>query len=327
LYKQFTAVLTSLLLLSFSVQSATNIGMATGSAAFLVNGAPVTGNATLFEGTTVKAGAAGSRLQLSSGASLQLSPNAQVKAYADRLVMETGSADFRGTKETVEGHGMTVKPASADSAARVVVLEGNVLQVATTRGAFRVYNAEGILMANVKAGMALSFAPQAGSSATTATGCLLKKDNKFVLFDEMTQMLYEMQGSGYDLEWGNRLQVNGTARAAGQPGAGTSQVLVVASFKRVAEGGCLTAASQANAQLPGQAGAAPAPETQQTAQKGKSNKKATAAAAAGGAAAGGAAAGAAAGGLSAGAIIAIVAVGGGAAAGAGIALGGGSKRS
>jgi hypothetical protein len=322
LYKQFTAVLSSLLLLSFSLQSESNIGMVTGSAAFLVNGTRVTGNATLFDGSTVKAGPAGSRLKLASGGSLQLSANSQVKTFTDRLVLETGWGDFRGSSETMEGRGMTVKPASADSAARVAVLDGNVLQVAATRGLFRVYNAQGILMANVKAGMALSFAPQAGSSATTATGCLLKKDNKFVLFDEMTQMLYELQGSGYDAEWGNRLQVNGTARAAGQPGAGTSQILVVASFKQVGVGGCLTAASQANAQLPGQG--APTQEAQDTSKKGKGKKVA---AAAGGAAAGGAAAGAAtAGGLSAGAIIAIVAVGGGAAAGAAIALSG-SKRS
>jgi hypothetical protein len=303
LYKQFTAVLSSMLLVSVSLQSASNIGMVIGSAAFVVNGTQVTGNATLFDGSTVKAGPAGSRLKLATGGSLQLSANSQVKTYADRLVLENGWGDFRGSSEIMEGHGMTVKPASADSAARVAVLEGNVLQVAATRGLFRVYNANGILMANVKAGMALNFAQQAGSSATTATGCLLKKDNKFVLFDETTQMLYELRGSGYDAEWGNRLQVNGTAQAAGQPGAGVSQILVVKDFKQVGVGGCLTAASQANAQLPGQA--APAQNAPQPVTTAKTSG----------------------GGMSAGAKIAIVVVVVGAGAGAALALGGGSKRS
>jgi hypothetical protein len=302
------AVLSSMLLVSVSLQSAAplpnapGIGMVTGSAAFVVNGTQVTGNATLFDGSTVKAGPTGSRLKLATGGSLQLNANSQVKTYAARLVLENGWGDFRGSSEIMEGHGMTVKPASADSAARIAVLDGNVLQVAATRGLFRVYNASGILMANVKAGMALNFVPQAGSSATTATGCLLKKDNKFVLFDETTQMLYELQGSGYDAEWGNRLQVNGTAQAAGQPGAGVSQILVVKDFKQVGVGGCLTAASQANAQLPGQA--APAQTAPQPVTTAKTS-----------------------GGMSAGAKIAIVVVVVGAGAGAALALGGGSKRS
>jgi hypothetical protein len=298
-----------MLLVSVSLQSAAplpnapGIGMVTGNTGFVVNGTQVTGNATLFDGSTVKAGSTGSRLKLATGGSLLLSANSQVKTYADRLVLENGWGDFRGSSETMEGHGMTVKPAYADSAARVAVLEGNVLQVAATHGLFRVYNASGILMANVRAGMALNFAPQAGSSATTTTGCLLKKDNKFVLFDETTQMLYELQGSGYDAEWGNRLQVNGTAKAAGQPGAGVSQILVVKDFKQVGVGGCLTAASQANAQLPGQA--APA----QTAPQPTTTAKTSG------------------GGMSAGAKIAIVVVVVGAGAGAALALGGGSKRS
>jgi len=310
LYKQFTAVLSSLMLLSASLQSASpvvnasSLGMVTGNSTFLLNGAVVTGNATLLEGSVVKAGTAGSRLKLTTGDSLQLSPNAQVKTYADRLVLEGGWADFRGSSETIEGRGMTVKPASGDSAARVAVMDGNVLQVAATRGLFRVYSTQGVLMANVKAGMALSFAPQAGSSATTATGCLLKKDNKFVLFDETTQMLFELQGSGYDAEWGNRLEVNGTARATGQPGAGTSQTLVVSNFRRVGTGGCLTAASQANAQLPGQTAPGPAPAATQPTTVAKTG-----------------------GGMSAGAKIAIVAVVAGGAAGAALAVGGGSKRS
>ena len=294
------------MLLSVSLQSATNIGMVTGSAAFLVNGTQVTGNATLFDGSTVKAGPAGSRLKLATGGSLQLSPNSQVKTYADRVVLENGWGDFRGSSEIMEGRGMTVKPASIESAARVAVLDGNVLQVSATHGLFRVYNAQGILMANVKAGMALSFAPQAGSSATSATGCLLKKDNKFVLFDEMTQMLYQLQGSGYDAEWGNRLQMNGAAQAAGQPGAGSSQILVVKDFKQVGVGGCLTAASQANAQLPGQAAPAQTAPTQTSPQPTVTPKPSG-------------------GGLSAGAKIAIVVVVVGAGAGAALALSGGKR--
>jgi hypothetical protein len=307
LQRQFIAVLSILLLFSLSIQSATNIGMVTGNSAFLINGAQVSGSATLFDGSTVKAGVAGSQLKLSDGAVLQLSPNSQVKTFTDRLVMEGGWADFKASSGVIQGRGMSVKPASADSVARVAMMGTNTLQVAATRGLFRVYNAEGVLVANVRAGMALEFSPQGGSSATVATGCLLKKDNKFVLFDETTQMLYELQGSGYDAEWGNRVQMTGTARAAGQPGAGTAQVLVVSQFKQVAAGGCLTAASAANAQLP-PAGGAPA-AAPQSAGTPKPLPKAG-------------------GGLSAGAKVGIAVVVIGGAAGAAVALGSkGSNRS
>jgi len=276
--------------------------MVAASSGFLVNGARVSGSATLFDGSTVATDAAPSRLQLSNGSKFEMSPNTRAKVYQDRIVLEQGYGDFRAAPGTrIEARGLQVAPADANSTARVAVFGKNSVQVATSHGAFRVYSAAGILMANVSANRALNFEPQAGSSASAVTGCLLKKDNKFVVFDETSQALYELRGTGFDPEWGNRVEVMGTALASG---GGATQVLQVSNLRRVSAGGCLTVASQQGAQLPGQAAPggppanAPVPPTPP-------------------ASAGG-------GGLSAGAKIgiAVAVIGGGAGAGIALALGG-----
>jgi hypothetical protein len=152
----------------------------------------------------------------------------------------------------------------------------------------------------------LDFDPQAGSSESNVTGCLMKKDGKWVIFDEVSQVLSELQGAGFEREWGNRIQVTGTARAAGQPGAGSTQIIQVKEFKLIGSGGCITAASQTNSQLPGQE----APTQPRTAGPTSTTPPKTSG-----------------GGMSAGAKIAIAAVVIGGAAGAAIALAGKGNRS
>src|SRR5262249_11170660 len=111
-------------------------------------------------------------------------------------------------------------------------------------------------------------------------------------------------GAGFEKEWGNRVEVTGTARA----GSTSMQVIQVGNLKRTGEGGCLTVASQTGSQLPGDQPATTQPSV-------SSPSKAPVPKASGG-------------GMSAGTKIAIVAVVIGAGAGAGIGLAGhGSNRS
>lgn len=300
------ALIGSILLAGISY-GASGIGMVTGSAAFYVNGASVTGNATLFEGATVKTDATPSRVQLASGAAFQLSPHSQAKVFENRIVLESGWGDFRPAGGArVEARGLSIGRAEGNASGRVAVHGKNLVQVASAAGTLRVFNPAGIVVANVIAGRALDFDPQAGSSESSATGCLMKKEGKWVIFDEVSQMLYELQGTGFDREWGNRVQVTGTARTASGAAAGSTQLIQVKEMKQVGTGGCLTIASQTNSQLPGsEAPAQPrvASPTSTTTPKPSG------------------------GGMSAGAKIAIVAVIIGGGAGAAIALGGKGNRS
>ena len=179
-----------------------------------------------------------------------MSPHSQAKIFTNRIVLENGWVDFRPAGAArVEARGLMVAAAEAGTAGRVALHGTNLVQVASAKGMLRVYNPAGILVANVRPGRALDFDPQAGSSETKVAGCLMKKDGKWVVLDDTTQTLFELQGSGFEREWGNRVEVTGTAKLVGQPGAGSMQAIQVSNFKQVGTGGCLTAAAQTNSQL------------------------------------------------------------------------------
>ena len=241
------------------LHSGASIGMATAPAGFFVDGAAVPGSATLFEGTTVRTGKAPSRLQLSNGSGFSLSPDSQVKVFGSRFVLESGYGDFRPSgKVRVEARGLTVAGAGAGATARVAVHGTNLVQVATASGLFRVYSSGGILVANVEAGAVLDFDPpaQGAQPISTAVGCLLKKDGKFVIFDQTTRVLFELRGTGFEKEWGKRVQANGIARPSGQPGAATTQIMEVTSLTPLGAGDCDSVASTIGAEVPAQPGGA-----------------------------------------------------------------------
>jgi hypothetical protein len=133
--------------------------------------------------------------------------------------------------------------------------------VAALEGRLRVHTAAGILVSNVAAGMALALTPQiAGQAAPSSlVGCLLKMDEKWILYDTVARIVVELLGSGFEKEWGNRVQVNGTARAAAQPAASTVQVLDVTSVTLIEAGGCIEVARIIGARLPPAETAAPQP--------------------------------------------------------------------
>jgi hypothetical protein len=243
------------------------IGMVTGTAAFSVNGSSVRGSATLFDGATVRSGAAPSNLRLADGAKFELSANSQVQAFGEHIVLEEGYGDFQPAGGArVESRGLSIVAAEPGSVGRVAIHDAKLVQVATSHGLFRVYNSTGILVANVAAGTALDFEPQGagGSPVSTVSGCLLKKNNQFGVYDQVSQTFYVVQGANVDFngEWGNRVEATGTALAAGQPGSAATQTVQVTKLTRTGTGGCLSVASTIGAQLPsGGGGAVPAGTT------------------------------------------------------------------
>ncbi|MBK5290706.1 MAG: hypothetical protein JJE04_03295 [Acidobacteriia bacterium] len=249
-------------LLAASLQAAgsPSLGVASSPGGFKLNNAAVTGSATLFDGSIIETVDSPSRLGLASGASFQLSPNSRARLHHSRLVLERGFADvLPGKASTIEARSLLITPASSDSRGRIALRGANLVRVAAASGAFRVYNASGVLISRLEPGDALEFEPQDQGPAppSSAFGCVLKKDNKFVIFDQSTRLTVELQGAGIEKEWGNRVQANGTARSTGQPGTATTQVLFVTSLTRLETGGCSEVASALNAQLPNQ----PAPST------------------------------------------------------------------
>ncbi|HCC57514.1 MAG TPA: hypothetical protein DEQ47_09660 [Solibacterales bacterium] len=142
------------------------IGIATSDGTLTINNARTAGNATLFEGNTIETGNASSRLQLNSGASLQLSSDARGTVYGDRLVLEKGATQVGGSSYEVNARTLHI----VGSDARVSVF-GKTVEVAALSTPVRVSNAQGVLVANLEPGKALDFTPlqDAGAQAATTT--------------------------------------------------------------------------------------------------------------------------------------------------------------
>jgi hypothetical protein len=200
----------------------------------------------------IETGAASSRVALTAGPRIELASNSRARILRDRLVLEAGAGDLSSPgRFEIEAGAFRIAPASPDSTARVARAGGNEVQVAALKGSLRVYGTGGLLIANVVPGTALAFEPQGGGAAPPSNflGCLLKKEGKFVLFDQATRILVELRGSGFEHEWGNRVQVIGTTDANARSTV-AAQVVDVSSVSRFGVGGCRPVAQAVGAEVP-----------------------------------------------------------------------------
>ena len=228
------------------------LGIVTANGDFQLNNATVNGNATVFDGAIIETRATASLLRLNDGQRIELSAKTRAKVHRDRLVLESGMSDLSSPgKYQVEAGVFRIAPATPDSGARVARPSENVVQVAALNGSVKVYNAKGLLLANVFPDSALSLEAQQTGAAPPSSflGCLLKKQGKFVLYDQTTRIVVELRGGGFEAEWGNRVQVIGTTDTMAQSTV-AAQVVDVTSVTRFAEGGCSPVATAIGAELP-----------------------------------------------------------------------------
>ena len=106
-------------------------------------------------------------------------------------------------------------------------------------GGFRVLNVRGVLVANVAAGSALAFEPQAPAEAavTHITGTLTQQAGHFLLTDQVTHVTVEVTGQGLQAQVGQVVQVTGTLNASATPVAGATQVIAATSVQTVGAAG------------------------------------------------------------------------------------------
>lgn len=252
-------------LLCASAAPAASLGVATAEGDFKLNNAIVRGNATLSEGALLETMRVPSRLQLPGGASLRLDAGSRVRVLGDRVVVETGSGDFRpASTYALESRTLRVEQETT-SRLRFALAPGATgpVQLSAASGRLRVLNSTGTLVSRLEPGVALAFEPQArpadSSAPSSFIGCVVKKDSKFMLYDSTLRILVELRGSAtaVEREWGNRVQANGTSPTAGQPEG--RQVMDVTTITRIDAGGCGEMANAVNAEVPAQPSPASAP--------------------------------------------------------------------
>jgi hypothetical protein len=245
--------------ISLAVAAPPAIGIVTASGHFTLDRSQVWGNATIFEGSVVETGAASSEIALRSGARLQLAKDSRARILSDRVVIEKGIGQI-SAPDSFEVNAANLR---VHSTGRLRVSVGDNVEVASLAGSARVSSAAGILLAAIPAGRTMEFTPQAANGVVTRTGCLLFKNYHFIIQDENTQEVVELNGQNLAAQVGNRVQIAGTASSA-KPAVNIATLVVnVSNVTPKSSGGCLSVASTLNAQteMPPANAAQPAADT------------------------------------------------------------------
>jgi len=233
-------VLFTFLAMSQAAGPSLGVAMATGS--FRIDGSTVSDNATLFGGATIETEKASSRLQLSSGARIELAPSSRAKVYDDHLSLESGLGELASKDYQIEAKTLRIETDETNSLARVQIESSKSVLITAVHGSARVYNEIGMLVANVRPGVALSFQPQAAApAASERSGCLSrsKEDpSKYILVDTVANVTVEVRGAGVAEQVGNQVKITGTTFRSVVPVMGASQVIQVTKIEMVTAGGC-----------------------------------------------------------------------------------------
>jgi hypothetical protein len=228
------------------------IGVARSWGAFLINDASVPGSATLLDGTSLKTVDASSDLNLTGGERVTISSNSSATIHGDRLQLDSGTAEFTGTAAyRVEARNLRIGASDSAARVRVAVDRQNHVLVASVGGAAEIRNSQGMLVARVLPGTALTLS-SAGSSAVELTGTVHAENGEFYLTDDVTKVKVELRGSNLKNLVGKHVHVvgseTGEATAAGVP-----QTVTVATATQVGAGAAGAGGAAAGAGMAGSA--------------------------------------------------------------------------
>jgi hypothetical protein len=215
-----------------------SIGLVVAHGSFQVDQSRVYGNATLFDGSLIETAAVSSDLVLDNGARLRLGAESRARVHPDRLVLDKGQSELGAASGySIEALGIRTAPDSPNSRLVVTYSSPTRIQVSALTGSARVSGANGVLVAEVPAGTALEFEPQAAGATTPSklAGLVETKDGVIVLTDEVTHVTYTLIGPDLDQFVGKRVEITGTIDAGAQTAASSVQVIHVLSIEELAK--------------------------------------------------------------------------------------------
>jgi hypothetical protein len=186
------------------------IGVARSWGAFLINDASVPGSATLLDGTSLKTVDASSDLNLTGGERVTISSNSSATIHGDRLQLDSGTAEFTGTAAyRVEARNLRIGASDSAARVRVAVDRQNHVLVASLGGAAEIRNAQGMLVARVLPGTALTLSA-ADVSTVELTGTIQEHNGEFYMVDEITKVKVELRGSNLKSLVGKHVHIVGS---------------------------------------------------------------------------------------------------------------------
>ena len=153
------------------------IGVARSWGAFFVNNSSVWGNATVFDGSSLKTTEASSNLDLTGGERVLLSTNSVAVVHADRMTLDRGVAEFGGSPAYhIEVQSLRIATLDSSARIRVAIDHQSRVAVVSLGGPGEVRNGQGRLVARLASGAALTLstgelhaARQAGAHKPAST--------------------------------------------------------------------------------------------------------------------------------------------------------------
>lgn len=229
-----------------ALASAPVIGIASSQSGVTLDNAKVSGNATIFDGSTVQTDGY-SRIHLNNGTRLDLGAGSKATVYSNRMSLERGSSETQGTNFEVSANTLKIR-SEAGGTARVKIDGNKMVYVTALNASVNVLNREGLLVAKVAPGLPLSFMPQAaGASVFENTGCIVVKSGSALLVDETGNQTFDLRGMDLRKVVGSQVKVSGTIDSSAKSAAGASQVIKVSKAVVVRKGGCSAVASKVGA--------------------------------------------------------------------------------
>jgi len=155
------------------------------------------------------------------------------------MILEKGETRIDYAVEFhLEALGLTVRAGAGSSSGRIGMEGTTRLRVSVLTGNFRVWNARGVLVANVAPGSAVAFEPQptAAAAATKITGTLTEQRGHFMLTDRVTRVTVEVTGQRLAAYVGQVVGVTGALDVAAKSVANASQVIAANQVQPVDNG-------------------------------------------------------------------------------------------
>lgn len=207
-----------------------------------VDGYPVKGNATLFDGTVVETHEASAAIHLKSGAEIKLSTNSRGLLYHDRLVLQRGASEMTPSNGIVfEARGLQVTQSGPNAKGTISIGESDTVAVAALSGQFRVSNGSGQLLAKVDPGKPLSFATPSEQDSQLPTAAMPTGPVKMSIYGTLSRdgdhyylnlpapdigYVYEVQGANLEAYVGKLIIVSGTVDVHMRPVGHANYVLI-----------------------------------------------------------------------------------------------------
>lgn len=228
-------LLVSLVLLctiSYASAGTASIGFVSARGDLRVDSYLVKGNATLFDGSVVETGLATADLQLDRGTEITMATSSRGTLYHDHLVLQQGQSQLSaGSSFELQANEFHVTAIEPNSRGVVSLKAGNTVEVAALNGSFGVANAQGILLASVRPGHALTFAMQAGTGTMEFSGVgILSSENGRFYFTSGTGVQYEVTGSNVKKYVGQKVVITGIVRGGAEQAGGPMPVIAVNSI-------------------------------------------------------------------------------------------------